>query len=381
MDPVVQLLALFLLLHVAEGALFVRRAAVTFVGYGHRFRAQQWLNGPLGTAERTVILLSPFPPFEVGHVCESGPLTIGPDAVVPVEASRAIGSSLPDADAQPIAPARLADVVAESANVRDSSGQRLAVTSSPAAARALARRLRAFGRGSPKDRQTAFEARIRAEHDVVAIRERKRNCDRVTARLAIVGPLTWVLALFTLYGVFYIQWVYLRWPWFVMAVLMLLAGLLIEIWFAHRRLYDGLILDRIMTLLLITLSIPAAVRAKAFVVRDALAEHAPVAVACALLDKTAFAQWVAPRWRDLMHPLSPEPAMCVPTLATERHALVAEWRRLIEEAGLTVSELEAPPAPDGTAQAFCPRCHAQYVVLDGHCDDCPGVRRKAFKSA
>lgn len=378
MDPVTQLLGLFLVLHILEGCLYVRRAAFVFVGSRGEFRVLSGQDSPLGTRAGVFIFLSPFPPFPSGLVAEPDPVTLGPSSAVPLATSRAGVRERPPSSMEPLSEVRLAQASAEGKSVRDRQGRLLAVTSSPAAARALAADFRAFAAAAPEDRASFFERRVSRRFDVEAVRARKAELERETAALGILGPLTWASAFLTLYGVFHLPFVWNRWPWFTLAVAALLIHLLLELWNAHRRLYRGLVGDRWMKIIMVLFSVPAAARARAFAARDAFAVYDPAAVASVLLDPGRFKAWAGPVWRDLRYPTGPEPKEGEAELTAVRRATLEALRRLLEDAQVNPSELERPSERDDASVAYCPRCLAQYVDVEGECDDCPGVVRRAF---
>jgi hypothetical protein len=53
--------------------------------------------------------------------------------------------------------------------------------------------------------------------------------------------------------------------------------------------------------------------------------------------------------------------------------------RIIRTLGLPEDALHAPPNREAlVSMSYCPRCHSQYVIATGVCDDCGGVPLRAF---
>lgn len=384
MDPVLQLLLVFVLFHAGEGAVLLLREDLLFIGHGRRYRPTSAAKSPLGDARRALVPLSPFPPFPVAFIAEVPPVTIGPEAVVAMPAQSFGGRARPVDGAEPLDAAQLEGAFSEGRTVfvsgRGSRGRPevLARTSSPASARALAARLRAFSKERPEERREAFEARLRSAFDLEALRQRKAVFERETRWLSVLGPVTLVALLGTLYGVFHVPFVFAHWPMFGLACLGLLLHLALETWAAHRRLYPGLWADRALKALVLLLVPASAARARALVARDLFVGFHPLAVARVLLEPRSFEALSAEAWRDLKHPLGHPSLAAQPTLDAVRRALLEAHRALILSAGLDPVRLEAAPAREGDARSFCPRCHAQYAEPEGVCEECPGVGRLPF---
>ncbi len=369
MDKIAQLALLLVALHVVEGALFVERTAYVFAGR-RRFIAQGPSRRALGNGGRRFVWLDPWWPPPVGHVAEFDPVAFGVSGVwlapiqvplgAPAPAARSLDPSL--------------EVTTEQAAVL-AGGQRIARCSSPAAARRLADEIRTHLAAGIDERRRLADRRLASAFDVEAVKARRQVFLHRTRGLALAGPLTFLALVAGLLSVGYVPAAFAAWPAVLAVVVAAWVHLLVETWAAHRALHPDGGPDRALKLLLLALSPGGAARARSMVARDLLIGFHPLAVARALLSASGFEAVAGPMWRDLRNPLGgPGP----PELEDARLALLDAHRRLLGEAGVNVSQLEAPPEREGSL-AYCPRCHAQYERADGDCEDCPGVARRRFE--
>jgi hypothetical protein len=143
------------------------------------------------------------------------------------------------------------------------------------------------------------------------------------------------------------------WPLLLTIGLAVLSYILFTFWSAHRELYPDAPQERRSKTILMGVSPLGAIRAVDHLARRLLVGTHPLVAAVVLCrrdEAIRLGRWMyfAPETRD------------------------DGLRRFLETCDLWEAVL-APPAGETGATAFCPRCHAQYVRVDGGCSDCAGV--------
>lgn len=365
MNPAVSLVLTLLALHVLEGVYWVRRAAFGFRrGWRRRFSLDAH-DGPLGNADHRVLILSPLPPLPELHVVEDWPVDFAEDQVW----------AGPDAE---LGPEQARQAEADGKEVR--AGAWCARCSSPVAAFALAKTLRAFGGASAGQRDSVVEAHLETRHDPEAVAARLALYRGSTRHQQVIGNLLpWLLIGGTAVYFLVPELSHLG-PW----ALLFGASLLVVTWFElyrlHKKLYPELSADRVMKVAMVVFSFPAAARARAWLGRDLLADFDPLVVAQVLLEPEAFRRFAQVRWRQLQHPKGGARwSELQAKTAHGRARLLRHQDRALRRAGLVPDELLRPPAKESRdAVAYCPRCTAQFREVEGSCADCPGVLRLKF---
>lgn len=202
---------------------------------------------------------------------------------------------------------------------------------------------------------------------------------RVKRRLQLwhlaVAPLRVVCSLLLFYVFAYCPFVIwlrgLASTW--LALLAVLIGLVaivgLQFRWSHRRLYPHNIPERRSRLILMSLSPLAAMRAAEALTRPLLETTHPLTAALALCDPGG-ASAVARRW--LADTGLAASALDDHRAATDRP--LRDVERLLNQAGLSLSAVLAPPAPEnGDCRSYCPRCQCQYARAEGLCSACAGI--------
>jgi len=131
---------------------------------------------------------------------------------------------------------------------------------------------------------------------------------------------------------------------------------------AHLRLYPKKTSGDIQHLLTIALSPLAGIRAIDSIASDLLEDFHPVAIACALLPESDFPQFAQ---RELRR------AKFLTGDAIQERFLTD----FLVTQNLDPRLLLSPPHPeDVRSRTYCPLCLTQYVLEEGVCHDCGGVR-------
>ena len=367
-------------LHVVEGFLWVRREALAFAGTWRGF-VQRRIGGPLGTPREVLLPVSPLPPLFATYTGEPWPLTPAADGVWLV-ATQTLS--------EPIAPPSNVSkwTWAEAARVRrdgraiEGPGGRSVKASSPHLAAHIVEVLRTAAAQSTKERARYLDRAVDEAYDIAAARDRLASTRAATWRLRVYGNLLLPILFAGAYGLFFVPGVLEHWPWLAVGIVGLMVLIWVETWSAHRRLYPALRGDRWMTLLLMVASPPAAVRAHAWLAKDALARFHPLAVGAVLLSKEALHTFMGVTWRDLESPLGPVDETVAVALAEGRARHRAATQRIATQIDLDVEALTQPPNPDdASVEGFCPRCHEVYRLSEGPCSDCPGVALRRLPTA
>lgn len=110
--------------------------------------------------------------------------------------------------------------------------------------------------------------------------------------------------------------------------------------------------------------------------RDALPRLEPLAAASFLLERAEFVAYARQRWREHKHP---KPVGLQPETSEWLALLVPAMERLLDRAGLPLSELAAAPLRlEEDVLSYCPRCERQYTHASGNCEACSGVPLVAY---
>lgn len=371
-DPALQLLAVFLLVHVIEGGLVVRRSAYVFMGAaGRKFSVTQGIQALLGNQRWAAVLLSPLPPFKLGFVTEIPELTIGEKEVLPYAVQRPGRNDVP-IRVLPLSHDELLNIWVDGKTLRaEPNASVVAHTSSSLLAERLANESKTFAESTQLKRQQRTEARIEALHDIDSIKERYLKFCGASRRIAVLGPLVWLSSMGLLFSVFYVPWVYAHGIELAVGVVLLWGWTLFEVWRVHSLFYPNALKDRLMTLLLLGVSLPALARAQSLVARDLLIGFHPLAVGQVLLDAEDFRRWATTIWRDLVYPALEWSESS--TAQSERKVMIGAHQKLLAGAGVAVEDLDQPPEELQPNQAFCPRCHIIYESSFKLCSECKNV--------
>ena len=354
--------------YLTECVCWVRRGAVCFSGAWRRFRP---LSGPdpLSNNQGGLVLTNPLP-WARSYVCEWWPGDIGGDG----------WRFSPDQDSIPFAEMKR---IAASDGRLLINGRTVGETASPAHAESLAAVLRRIIEAPEADRPRLIETLLAESTDVEAVRARLQEVREATAALRINCSMLWLLVFAggpVLYYLSSLSVVSLR-LWLYLAVCFL-YWLLAVLGFrrAHRRLSPSLRADRRKRVAMMCFSPAGAMRSAESVGRNALSGYHPLAVAAVLCPQSRLEPFATRTLLELKHPVS--------NLSTTpgngdsfRSQLLARLESVLRTGGIDPLALVRPPVSDPDARSYCPRCRAQYVLAEGHCEACGGLRLQAFDEA
>lgn len=262
---------------------------------------------------------------------------------------------------------------------------RLGASASAAAAAADMMRLR---RLSAVERDREIDRMLAAATDPEAVAARLHECREAGGLLSRACTLLFLYTFVVLPAVVWrsgliATWLPLLAGW--LALTLIVVALYAR---AHRALYPRLTGERWSSVVAMALFPLAAIRAHATLMRHALAEFHPLAVAAAVCSPEVFASFAGAMLRDVRHPIAPACPTdeAGPTEAERsfRERTERVLRELVRDAGYDPDELAAPPSPEGNGErSYCPRCHCQYLLDRGVCEPCGGIalERLAIEAA
>jgi hypothetical protein len=207
--------------------------------------------------------------------------------------------------------------------------------------------------------------------DTKSARRQIRRCRRLVRPLYVNSYLLFCLA----FGISPI----IAWYWGLFACLSVLPAFFLLVANAaytfhriHRILSPTASGDRRDKLLALMLSPVGAIRAPAVLIKTAVAEFHPLAVAAAAMPHEEARRFTGRILRDLTF-----------LVQGDEKGTSIEWRSAVWE--WTLSEFGDPRSLVGPpirkfheSISYCPRCEQEYVVAVGACADCPGVALKPF---
>jgi hypothetical protein len=142
---------------------------------------------------------------------------------------------------------------------------------------------------------------------------------------------------------------------------------------AHRKLHPGQLGDRIQHLVSMFFFPPDGVFAADHLANRTLDAFHPLAAALVLCGEDEGRKVAGEYLRVWQNPLAEEGA-------GKSGEYLEKVKILVDEMGWSVGEVAGPPLPDAQdSLAYCPRCHAQFLVAEGSCPDCPGVSKVLFE--
>jgi len=215
--------------------------------------------------------------------------------------------------------------------------------------------------------------------DTQRVRRRLRQCQRIV-RPSYTN--SWLL-LALLFGVFPI----LAWRLGLTISLLLLPVLLIvlvhNVWSfhrLHRLLEPQAFAERREKTVALALSPLGVIRASSLLLKESIASFHPLAVSAATMPRVEARHFAARVLRELRFSLDGE------NVTSEGQAAQSQWRTVVwewtkKEFGDPETLLGAPEKRSESSVAYCPRCEQEYVVAEGECADCRGIRLRAFVMA
>jgi len=333
-----------------------------------------FLAQPVGNHRGGFVLAQPFPPLGSLHVLAPLPVSLSPEGVLAYVATTTSRSGRPFQTGRFVAWNEIQSVAARRKVIRV-NGARMVTTPSTTYARWLANELQTLAKLEPEQRPKAIQQFIQARFDESRIRQ-------LTTSLADrLQPVRW-LANLLLVVVFVVAPLVIwsrglvsTWHFLLAGTFLTSGALAVLFWRAHRAFFPGAEDERFSHGLMIALFPAAAIRAGDALSRPLLETFHPLAAALGLCHPTEFKQLARRLLLDMEHPALPLPTAHDPKLAAlelwSRGATLEAARALVQRGGLNHAELTCPPVPaEACCRAYCPRCHAQFIIIEATCGDC-----------
>ncbi len=333
----------------------------------------------LSNSRGSLFFLNPLPPLGTVHLCHTYPVALSPEGICNRTLSTLRGIGGPPDAAACFAYESVTSVAADGAHLI-LNGKRFAKCGGAQQARELSALVSRVSRENMEGRERLVREFIRNRLNPDAIRERM---NAVASRAAELRLSALLLFLFLCVAApLLVHTAGLGRMIIPIAAATFAASTYISARYyrAHRYLYAGARLDRIMTAAAMALCPPAAIRAVDRLTAEALSEYHPILVA-SMLPGEESGSLIRLLIQDLKHPLRCES----PDEGSREIArwfsqtLMEECLRFVEARGM--NEVLLPPKSEARQEgcvAYCPRCGSQYRTAGRECPDCPGVELLPF---
>jgi len=256
-------------------------------------------------------------------------------------------------------------------------------TGSPMQTRRLVDLLRRIQEASPSNRGIIIKKALAESFDTEQVRARLEEFTRRTNWLR-TAALSLFLYLFVVTPVVIAQFGLRRSVWGLVAGLLahtITAAILFR--HAHKAFFPADNDERFVAVLTVCLAPLTAIRACDLLSRHVLAGFHPLAIVGVLCAPGEFKEFARRVFLDLKHPILPVCPVTDPkTIETEQDFRAKQLdtvEAVLRRAHVSVEKLIAPPTrSEAGNQSYCPRCDAQFIVVQGTCADCGGLDLKAF---
>ncbi len=349
--------------------------------FGRRWRAVH--PGTLAGNQRGgFVLAHPLPPLGTLVQPSQFPLSVSDHGVLAFVAANPGGSTRAW---QPGAWLLFADITRFHASGKRilADGQLLARTGSASLARNVVEQLSKLQKAPLERRSKALDEIAAACLDAGALRELWESFNHLTKPLRLLANGLFVYLLAVAPAAIWWFGFGLCWPWLILGLLAFTLPIAVSFRRVHRQFFPAAEDERFTQFIILLLSPANAVRALDVLSRPLLDRFHPLAAAFVLCPETRFKDFAARVLRDLLHPALPACPVADPMAQAaeqqSRQRLIRAMERFLKKTGIDSQELLRPPAKaDPGCRAYCPRCQSQFIILDGACEDCGGLRLVAF---
>lgn len=375
-------LLVLVLLYLWECLLWLRREAACLIPRitsGAQIRIG---GGMYGTDGKAVLLAHPIPWLSQAFVCQQWPVSLSPEGCFSYVSQAFNPGARPAQMERFFDWDNLARIEFTDDRV-DINGRPFIRVATPHLARHLAGVLRRLKDAPATRREALIASAIHDFLDAKAVAENFARYRRVTrsVRWLCDGMFAYAFVICPIV----IYQVGLAGTWDLLLGLLVLFMISIALTWrhAHRVLYPREGSDRLKHLVPIATFPPATIRAGSFLSQALLSAHHPLAVARVLCTDAELADLAAQVLRDLDTPIEPVCPDCPPP-AERTHAFFrTQLRAAVEEQlvswGMRLDRLRAAPCPDDdSSRAYCPRCHTQFLMNEGTCNECGGLVLQAL---
>jgi hypothetical protein len=371
------LLSALLLLYLAECAVWVPAGSIAFRLSSNPKRPLRIITKSRVVPRSSIVFAYPFfPPNDV-VVCSPQLLSICPEGIAP--------------DPRFLAGARGGFVAFEKifrigVELRKLvvNGAPFVATSSEIQATELADFLKRLRKRTSKERTSEIEKQLARNLDSDGAQSRLEDYAETTSTLSR-DSLTLQFMVFVVSPV--VVWKFglnIVWPFLLIYLVLHVSLIAWDFHRASRRLFPTAGTARWGTIAMILLSPPAALRATKYLARDIGLGYHPLAFAASRCSNKEFRKLASSVLREVM--FAPE-AMGLDKQSVDcsqwfRHRFQNAVLELLRKHGNALQELIAPPLRESEhVQSYCPRCLAQFVLLDGVCTDCDSVPLRSYNAS
>ena len=379
------LLLIFTLIYLWECVCWINRGSVGFLTwFGRRWHAAHPAS-LVGNQSGGFVFAHPLPPLGTILIGNQYPLSISPDAVLAYVAPSVNPGSRPTQSAKLFKFEHIRKVEGLGKKVRI-NGELLLKVGSATYASHIAQQLDELTKLHPAKREGALKEMARDCFDTKAIIERwDAFRDPIVNIRILTNWLFTYLFIFTPILIWRLGF-HMVWP-------TLLAGLLCftiatSIFFRriHKVFHPTAEDDRFTHFLTILLSPATTIRAQDALSRPLLERFHPLAIAKVFCTEDEFRNFASTILRDIRYPALPlcprnEP-LALEAESFSRSLLENTAEEFLKKNNVSIKKLLQPPEPtDPTCASYCPRCLAQFTIIDGKCDDCGGLSLAPFVNA
>ena len=374
------LLFVLVLLYLSECVIWVKRESVAFVSaWGRRWQLRvppSWM----GNANGGLLFLNPLPPSGYLFLSHLSPISISPSGICAFNLQ-----TLPSEARSPYQSGQFLPFN----NIKEShsdgaylviNNEKFTKCATAQQARALATFIGGMAKTSASKRENmarTWVAKQFAADDAAALLKEGEKLIEPIQELGVI--LFMFLFVFTPSLAFTFGLSPLIIP---VAVVMVALAVLIAIMFhrAHKKLYPAESSERLESLVKMILCPPVSIRAADILTRNLLAQYSPIVLASVLLG-SGEPQFVRSVILDLKHSLRHEVVdetaeQTITWTANEQLKVCLD--QVKKGRYLKPEDLLAPSQREGNSVSYCPRCHCQFLVSEGECSDCPGVKLENF---
>jgi len=358
-----------------ECACWLRPGSIAFVTWlGKKWRPRS--GSAVGNQHGSFILAAPLPPLGILLTANPPPVSFSSEGVVSGGFTGAVGKSA-------VHTRRFDDIKTVEAKGRKIllNGEEFVKAASAGLASYLAENIRSLKKLGIAERKPTIEKTLRETFDTKAVEERWKAFEQQIMSLHLLANILF----FYVFGFIpLVIWRFgLKMSWVGLLVGLLALTVSIAIFFrrTHKAFYPQAEDERFTHFLTVMLSPVTAIRALDILSRPLMETFHPLALAGAFCAPEKLRELAAPVWRDIRFPAS-RGGDSVSSAAEEESRAV--YRKTVENFlkrnKINPDELLRPPQRlDETCAAYCPRCLAQFVKVEGGCPDCGGLPLETFK--
>ena len=370
------LLVVLLFLYFVECGVWVPAGSVAFRLRSNRTRAIRMLTKPRAMARPSIAFAFPFsfrggvvvfPPLPIS-VCPRG---IAVDPWTVAEATRREFVAFENVSS--------IDVIQRDLVV---NGTLFAVMASEVQAAKFEKIVKRLKERTLQDRSAEIERELSESLDTDIVHSKLEEYVKKTSELTL-DSLALFVTIFVASPIVVWRWGLVdTWPFLLCSVVLIVVLTAWDYHRTNRELFPTSTVSQWRAIASILLSPPAAMHATKYLARDFGRDCHPLALAAARCTKEDFRSLASRVLRDLRFPRetgAPADSLALDCTNWFAHQLGNAVSSFLRKNGQEPDELIAPPArASNLAHSYCPRCLSQFVMPEGLCTDCGGIRLRSL---